>query len=64
VALYDLANDPLEQVDVSAEAPEVATAMLERLRARHASAADAEPGDGVEIDAEDLERLRALGYAP
>jgi arylsulfatase A-like enzyme len=64
VALYDLANDPLEQVDVSADAPEMAAAMLERLRARHASAADAEPGDGVEIDAEDLERLRALGYAP
>ena len=60
-ALYDLGSDPGEQADVSAEEPGIAALLAAKLRARHEGQ---EPGSGVEIAPEDLERLRALGYAP
>jgi arylsulfatase A-like enzyme len=64
--LFDHANDPLDQVDVSSRHPEI----LERLKTlledwrRYAEAArlpsDAEATEGM--SSEELERLRSLGY--
>ena len=65
--LYDLAADPGEEVDLSDQEPE----QRERLRRRIASLRGAAPKDlearsapSMEVDAETLEELRALGYAP
>lgn len=67
-ALYDLEADPGEQVDIREKAPELAERLEDLLVARHAAAAadgeDAEDEDAVELDPEELERLRALGYVP
>ncbi len=64
--LFDHAHDPLDQVDVSSQHPEI----VERLKTlledwrRYAEAArlpsDAEATEG--ISSEELERLRSLGY--
>jgi len=68
--LFDLESDPLEQVDVSREHPEVAKALTDRMRRRYEDSAGvaerAESGSShrVELDAEEIERLRALGYVP
>jgi len=64
LALYDLDRDPGEQVDLSSREPELAARLEERLRERVEPAAEAPPAPLVELDAEDLERLRALGYVP
>ena len=61
--LYDLAQDPGELHDLSAEQPERADALeqaLEDLLARVTSE-DAAPGPSA-VDMETEERLRALGY--
>jgi len=66
-SLYDLERDPLEQVDVAAEHPDVATDLLDRLKRRHAEGATGEETGSenrVELDEQELERLRALGYVP
>jgi len=62
--LFDLAEDPGEQHDVSAERPELASEMRRRLlsvlsRQRAARSQDPER----RMDAGLLERLQALGYA-
>lgn len=66
ISLYDLDVDPLEQVDVAAEHPEVTAALRGALDRRHAGPDTAAPGGGerVVLDPEEIERLRALGYAP
>jgi arylsulfatase A-like enzyme len=60
-SLYDLAADPGEQRDVSAEHPEVVARMVEVL-ARHAERERIAPV-APEPSREVRERLRALGYA-
>ncbi len=61
--LYDRSSDRTEQIDVSADRPEVMERMLKLadnyLAQEHASWAGAAD---VEIDANDMRELRALGY--
>jgi len=62
-ALYDLARDPLEQHDLSAERPDEMRAMGERLDAYLAGLP--RPGDAgpdQEVDAGTAEALQQLGY--
>jgi arylsulfatase A-like enzyme len=59
--IFDLANDPTERVDVSAEHPDVAAALRDELLAFLASGR--EPTEPKPLSAEDVERLRVLGYA-
>jgi hypothetical protein len=65
-ALYDLATDPLEQVDVSNEHPDVMAGLVATLTQRYDEHAAHEPApeNRVELDDGELERLRALGYVP
>jgi arylsulfatase A-like enzyme len=61
--LYDLAADPNEQRDLSAELPEVVTSLRERLEETLArAAASTLSAEDAELDEEELERLRKLGY--
>jgi arylsulfatase A-like enzyme len=63
--LYDLANDPLEQVDVAGEQPEILAELRAELEDRYADfTPGALRGPTVELDPDEVERLRALGYAP
>lgn len=64
--LFDLSSDPLEQRDVSAEHPEIARMLGEQLMRRSEEPGDVSGGseNRVELDDEDIERLRALGYVP
>ena len=63
---YDLVNDPLDQVDLASRHPDVAdrlSAQLDYWRERAEAAqlpTDAEAAESP--SAEDLERLKALGY--
>ncbi|HVS15989.1 MAG TPA: sulfatase-like hydrolase/transferase [Thermoanaerobaculia bacterium] len=58
--LYDLEADPAERFEIGTEHPEVREALLATLETWRASGKAPEL-DG-EVDAEDLEQLRALGY--
>ena len=64
--LYDLAEDPLERVELSAQQPERAAAMRDYLEVFcaecFAGAKEATTGGLDELDEETLERLRSLGY--
>jgi arylsulfatase A-like enzyme len=60
--LFDLAEDPGESVDISSRQPEVAARLMDRLHARYRDLDPAAHGTRVELDEEDAERLRALGY--
>jgi arylsulfatase A-like enzyme len=62
VALYDLASDPAEQHDVAVEHPEVVAELRAALEARTAAIGEAGSGPAAELDPEEAERLRALGY--
>ena len=59
VQLFDLETDPRELHDVSDRHPEVVAQLLEAL---HAKIGATRTGPHVELDAEETERLRALGY--
>lgn len=62
--LYDLDADPGELRDASAEHPEIAARLAAELKARHRGIRGGAVGDTrVELDPEEVERLRALGYA-
>ena len=61
--LYDLALDPLEREDVAADRSAEAQTMRELLAAMEKSDADRLEAASVELDAADISRLRALGYA-
>ncbi len=64
-ALYNLDSDPTEQRDISAEQPEIAAQLTQALMERNQRALPTDQrGKAVELSAEDLERLRALGYVP
>ena len=64
--LYDHRKDPLDRLDVAPQHPEVVTRLARELEAwrRMATAARLKPDAAVTgtMTAEDLERLRALGY--
>jgi hypothetical protein len=64
-ALYDLGSDPREQRDVRSRELEVAARLEALLEARFADF-EARTGDhdAVELDPEERDRLRALGYLP
>ena len=57
--LYDLENDPQESVDVTAEHPDVAAFLRQRLEAW---GADVPTAPQRTFDPEVEEHLRALGY--
>ena len=64
IELYDHVEDPINLIDVADEHPEVVDELLpalERWFAR-ATAAKVEADSESEMSAEELERLRALGY--
>ena len=63
-ALYDLQQDPGEQVDVSAREPGITAELLAVAEKRYAKAGEEGPENAVELDPDALERLRALGYVP
>ena len=64
-SLYNLDSDPTEQRDISAEQPEIAAQLTQALMERNQRALPADQrGKAAELSAEDLERLRALGYVP
>lgn len=60
--LYDLATDPGEQEDLAARHPERVAELLEPARARLARTPEASLSKDVEVDALQLQQLRALGY--
>ncbi len=63
--LYDLEADPGEEHDLAAKKPELTQRLATEMRQRYLDF-DPEPAahDRVELDADELERLRALGYVP
>jgi len=65
--LYDLAADPGEEVDLSDREPEQRERLrqrIARLRGEPAADPEARSAPAMDVDAETLEELRALGYAP
>jgi arylsulfatase A-like enzyme len=61
--LYDLETDPGEHRDLAAERPDQVERLAEALeRWRSRRAPGAEPGEPVDLDREEIERLKALGY--
>lgn len=63
--LFDHANDPLDLVNVADEHPERVAALrsqLENWRAMTEAAKVSDEGLDAELDPEEIERLRALGY--
>ncbi len=63
-ALFDLDSDPGERTDVAAAHPALFEELERVLLARRA-AFDLEPtGPAVELDPQEIEELRALGYVP
>jgi tetratricopeptide (TPR) repeat protein len=59
--LYDLANDPKESTDVTAEHPAIAATLAKHLEAMHRGEAAAEPAPSS-LSADERARLQALGY--
>jgi choline-sulfatase len=62
--LYDLSQDPLEQRDISQQQPEIHAQLLSAAGERYSTTGVVPDADRVELDPEDLKRLRALGYVP
>jgi arylsulfatase A-like enzyme len=64
--LYDLSLDPLEQIDEASDRPVAAQLLLQELRAQQRCNLMLLAGAGgvpqIELDAERLRQLRALGY--
>ena len=64
-ALYDLKQDPGEQLDVASLHAEVFAELRGELVRRHTARADVGPkGSEVELDQSEIDQLRALGYVP
>jgi len=63
VALYDLRTDPKEKTDIARQHPEVTQNLRSAMANRKAEFAEG-PGQNnrIELDPEEVERLRALGY--
>lgn len=63
--LYDLANDPTEQREISGREPEVKAQLVAEMARRYRRGLpEADPADPVKLSPDDVERLRALGYVP
>lgn len=61
--LYDLSKDPYEQHDIRSEYPEMAELLLGEMRGRYSEFAPAPaPENQINLESDELERLRALGY--
>ena len=64
--LYDHQNDPLDQIDIASQHPEIVERLAQQLEGWRRWAqervlpTDAESSQG--LSAEELERLRSLGY--
>ena len=64
-ALYDLAEDPGELRDIASRHPGQVAEMAAVLQRRHGVGGEARPsGKAVELDPDEIDQLRALGYAP
>lgn len=64
-ALYDLDTDPHELNDISASKTEIAERLVAVMRERQADySPDPDPVNRVVLDPEEIDQLRALGYAP
>ncbi len=64
-ALYDLKRDPGEKQDIGALQPKILAGLKLEMRERYEDfRPDPAAADRVEVDREELERLRALGYVP
>lgn len=64
-ALYDLATDPLEQIDLYLDRPEIASRLAEEMDRRYGDFdIEALRTDDVELSEEEKAQLRALGYMP
>jgi len=64
-ALYDLNADPQEKVDISSLKPDLKKKLTAEMQQRYDDfSAEPAPENRVELDREELERLRALGYVP
>jgi len=63
--IYDLASDPGETEDLAQREPALAAELSALLADRHAQiTALAPPAEAIELDPNEIEQLRALGYAP
>jgi arylsulfatase A-like enzyme len=64
-ALYDLHADPGEERDISSLEPALKAKLISEMQQRYGDfSAEPAPENRVELDREELERLRALGYVP
>ncbi len=64
-SLYDLGEDPKEIRDVAQEKPELVEALAARMAQRYEGFDPSPaPSERVELNREELEHLRALGYVP
>ena len=61
--LFDLASDPTEQRDLAGERPEVVEALTEELELLTSHLRALSEGREIELSADALKRLEALGYA-
>ena len=63
IALYDLSTDPKEKTDIALQNPEI-TQTLRAALARRKAAFEEDSGldNRIELEPEEVERLRALGY--
>ncbi|MEO2161463.1 MAG: sulfatase, partial [bacterium] len=63
--LYNLAKDPEERRDIAAENRGHVTRLAAILTERHAGSESSVPtGATIELDPEETEQLKALGYVP
>ena len=64
-ALYDLAADPGETRDIAEQRPELVEQLASEMKERYKDFDPAPlPSNRIELDEQELERLRALGYLP
>ena len=63
VALYNLEADPFEQIDLSSDEPQAVRMLLAEMERRRSQfGRDSAPDNQIELEPEEAERLRALGY--
>ncbi len=64
-SLYDLAEDPSEQVDLAKREPQITAQLVAEMRRRYSDFAPRDDSENkVELDQQDIDQLRALGYVP
>jgi len=61
--LYDLSVDPYEQKDLRSERPDIAQSLLNEMKTRYSDFIPTPtPENQIDLESDELERLRALGY--